>query len=621
MVIAQTDLLSDTTSVDSTEDRTYFDEPVFTEYTTGDGRLNFTPIDTGLDFIQRYNTAKAPWFPMAYLGNIGAPAQARWFRFDLQPGLNTGRSQFDHYLLGEDSVRFYRTNAPFTEIYYVLGNFTEQQFHITHTQNFGKDLNLAVHFERIVSQGHYQRHRNTGSNFFLSGWWRSPGEKYRLFAKLHHNDMVNEESGGLRPDTLFTTYESPVSLAEPWLDNAITDWKIWTAGIGQTYDIGKFGERTGENDSVYRIFEPRVRISQDLKWFNNRYNFIDASSDRTYFSLPDATTDTLKAIHDIDGWKASLNVFNVQRNDSARLLAWDWMLGAEYISTQLSDAAGRVERDYMITKASTSFQLNTALPFVVHGNLTSDLIQEDVLAKAGTVAGDSIWQLYATLTSGSIQPTWLQQRFTYFAGGWDQALTLENINLNRIEAGFISPASNTTLSAQFSQIGNYAYFTGTSGIADFRPVQDGAAEVLQLKLEKGLEWKQFRFRQAIGWQRIFSGNINVPEFLADLSWYYEHKLFEDALGLQAGFDAWWVSNYAADGYDPISGVFFYQSLEELSFYPVVDLFINFDIRTFRFFVKADNISQGLFRAGYFEAPGYPMQFRSIKAGIQWHVLY
>lgn len=124
---------------------------------------------------------------------------------------------------------------------------------------------------------------------------------------------------------------------------------------------------------------------------------------------------------------------------------------------------------------------------------------------------------------------------------------------------------------------------------------------------------------------FLTSNYELPNLLANISWYYENHLFKSALFFQAGIDAWYCSDYSLQGYEFITGTWNYYSPfgypAENNFMPVIDVFANFDIRTFRFFLKMDNVAQGLFNKGYYEAPYYPMQPRGFKLGVDWFLFY
>ena len=620
----QAQITTDTLATDSTLTGDYLDAPVYTETAFDDGLQFFKPVDTTLNFLQRYNPARRAWFPQSYLSNQGAPATSRWYRDQSRPGLRTGREQFDYFLYQPDSLPFYRTTAPFTDIYYLLGQYTEQLFHIKHTQNFGRDLNLAVDFQRMVSQGYYQQERHTFSNLALTGWWQTKNQRYKIYGAFLFHDIVNEESGGLRPDMLFTTFESPTSLAEPWLENALTDWKHLHGRITQTFDFGVHREVVTEEDSTYTVFVPKVRIRNSTGAYNKRYLFADASLDRSFYNDASLTADTLKAISDIDGWYNQFEIFSVPTFDSTGVNPFNWRAGARYEAAELSDTRGVVNQEHLILSARTQLMLPVVVPLALQAQGDYDLIQQDVLLAAQLNYGDSTLRLGLDARVSSLLPTLLQRTYSDFRSTWNNSYNDQRNLSFGVRAQ--SQQWRTELTLHRHQLNNYVFFTAFSDQPRAEPVAPRNIALWQVQLTKHLQLGNFHFRQSIGWQSVEQPTLgpnalNLPTWLVDLSWYYEKQLFQNALGLQAGFDTWWVSDYTADAYDPVVGVFYVQNSEVLRFYPVTDVFINFDIRSFRFFVKADNITQGLFANGYFEAPDYPMQNRSIKLGMNWYVFY
>ena len=92
-----------------------------------------------------------------------------------------------------------------------------------------------------------------------------------------------------------------------------------------------------------------------------------------------------------------------------------------------------------------------------------------------------------------------------------------------------------------------------------------------------------------------------------------------------GVNMWYSSRYSPIPYDMITGRFVqllggYLSsihLDEVTYAPILDVYISADIRTFRFFFKVDNVAQNLFSKGYYLAPNYPIQPRSFKLGLDW----
>ena len=78
------------------------------------------------------------------------------------------------------------------------------------------------------------------------------------------------------------------------------------------------------------------------------------------------------------------------------------------------------------------------------------------------------------------------------------------------------------------------------------------------------------------------------------------------------------SNYFGNAYAPAIGQFYVQNEQKLTFYPVVDVFLNVKIKKARIFVKMEHLNQGIFRQkGYYVSPNYAMPERLFRLGFSW----
>ena len=612
----------DTTAVDSAS--VFLDKPVYTETTTDDGNNLFTAVDTSLNGLQKYHPGRAGVFPSAFLSNTGAAYQLRWFSFNASPGLLIGRNELDPYLYDPDSLRFYRTTAPFTDLYYVLGQFNEQLFHLRHTQNFGKDMNVAVDLNKYLSQGFYQNERKAGTNLAITSWWQSPEQRYRVYGAFLWSKIQNEENGGLQPDTLYTTYLGPPELAETFLDNALTDRGYLHGRITQTYDFGNttYTYDTLVTDSVVgKSFVPKLRLYNQTGFFNQRYDFYDASADRSFYGDGIPSVDTLKAISDVDGWFSKLDLMSVNSMDSFNRLFF-WKAGLHYTDAEWADTTGNYDKSVLLAKAKVGMiWVNDRRPSISL-NAQKDLLSDAFYAGLQIAEGGSLMRIHAEAFLGVRNPEWVFGQYRDFRSGWGITETMFSRGFT---VTFESRTYDLMLQIHSVAIDNYRYlYYGGGWFGDERWLNAGqtsyAARVTQFDFRKNFTLGNFHLNNHIGYQYA-SRVIHIPTWLVDISWYYEASLFKSALQMQAGIDTWWVSDYRADGFDPVSGQFYNQSTDTLSFYPVTDAFVNFDIKSFRFFVKGVNLTQGLFAKGYFEAPTYPMPPRSVRFGLRWYIFY
>jgi hypothetical protein len=96
--------------------------------------------------------------------------------------------------------------------------------------------------------------------------------------------------------------------------------------------------------------------------------------------------------------------------------------------------------------------------------------------------------------------------------------------------------------------------------------------------------------------------------------------FNGVLRLRAGFDIWWHSRFNGYGYHPAPGRFYVQQ-NKFGAYPLVDFFVNGEVKNLQFFVKMEHLNQGLYpspnEVPYWSAAGYAFEPRRFRLGLRW----
>lgn len=81
----------------------------------------------------------------------------------------------------------------------------------TYTQNIGKRFNFALEYMGLRSQGLYRNSLAANNNTLFSGHYVSKSGNYELFAHYLHQNVNNQESGGITEDNLFQSGDSNYS--------------------------------------------------------------------------------------------------------------------------------------------------------------------------------------------------------------------------------------------------------------------------------------------------------------------------------------------------------------------------------------------------------------------------
>ncbi|MFI5172998.1 MAG: putative porin [Chitinophagales bacterium] len=621
VVVAQTD----TTAIDSSQLTTAFDNSLArVEYFIGDSIDYFRAPDTTLNRFQKFNPARQQAFEYAYLGNLGSPYYPRFFSYDRNIGFDYGRHERDLYLFDIKELRYFRCNVPYTDLYYVIGSHNEQLFHGTYARNFGRDLNISFDFQKIASDGFYQHMKNDYNNISLTGWYKNKKGNYSAYAGGIYNRHKNDENGGINNDTLFESPNPEFQL--PFRSLAFTLWKSWQGQLTQQILIGKTKEYVINDSTTGKYFVPAIALKHTFGAEHYSYLFEDAEFDKTFYGFIYVNDDTLRDQSAVEGFYNRLSVSNTHYKtitvDSLEERDMDWEIYGLQQYHIISDQGGqRIVRNLITGINAQKYFLGDSVfrviatgaydviagTYDIEGNIK--LIQFNIQPEAG-------------FKFAAYDPTEIQNNYFGFNNQWNN--NFEQIQYTKLFFGLHFP--QWKMDAEYSAINfkNYIYYTGEFNQAD-------NTSLSQISLHKEFTLGNFHLDNYAAVQKLNSGffsfqKILAPDLLANISWYYQSRIFKNALFYQIGFDAWWCSDYQGYVYDFVNGQWAINSVfidpnQDLSFSPVIDVFANFDIRTFRFFVKVDNVAQGLFSKGYFEAPFYPMQPRGFKFGVNWMLYY
>jgi len=616
---------TDTTNIDSTLLGNLFNyHAAEVEFFTGSNLEQYSPIDTTLNYFNRYNPVRQVNFEHAYLGNLGAPYYSRYFSFNRTLGFDYGRHERDAYLMDINEVKYYRCNVPFTDLYYMVGGQGEQLFHVTHTRNVGKDFNIAIDFNKIVSEGYFQYMKTDYADVTLSGWYKSKNAHYSLFFAGIRSNIAQQENGGIANDTVFEI-QDPAS-ALPLRDQALTNWNNWQAQIQQQYLFGKNESYQVDDTTSATYFAPQFALKHTFGYRNYYYQFEDPSFDRTYYGDLTIDTDTLSDRTAIAGFYNRISFGNSTfRNISKDSIVKNPVLWEAYGWQQyheLSDQSGKIQYNNLMVGFNLNARLFLDSTFTFKLNGAYDL-------EEGTYSANASLRLLRLSPSpeifvsyGSFNQTIIQEHYIGFDYTWDT--NFDKMQYLKLGAKISANESAFDLIFTYEAITNYVQLEPNYITEEIAPFATDES-ILKIFLAKDFKAGNFHFNNRAGFQ-FNDGALEVPMLIASSSWYYENHLFKSALFFQTGLDIWYNSAYNNYGYDIITGQFVrlsgfigngFSADPNITF----DFFANFDVETLRFFVKVDNVAQGLFSKGYYIAPHYPMQPRAFRLGLNWFLFY
>jgi len=164
------------------------------------------------------------------------------------------------------------------------------------------------------------------------------------------------------------------------------------------------------------------------------------------------------------------------------------------------------------------------------------------------------------------------------------------------------------------RIKDFVYFN-----FDTLPAQyNQSLEIFKAYFSKSLKLGIADFDGSFVYQKVSEDEIlRLPELMAYFSAAINFKIIKDALLTRAGIDVNYFSSYYANSYMPAIRNFYLQNEKKIGNNFHLNVFIDFNVKRTRFFLKAQNILSAFGNHTYYQVPHYPMQDLALKFGLSW----
>jgi hypothetical protein len=173
------------------------------------GERYMAPVDTMRLNFSNSVLMEGRGAAVAYLANIGSPAQSRIFSERGEEDDFIFARPYQYYITTSENALFYDARDPYTRITYTRGGgqqSREEMFTGVLTSNFGKKINIGTDFDYTYARGQYTSNSNKLLSYRLFGNYLS--DRYEMHAYLRNYNCVNTENGGITNDSIIThTYK------------------------------------------------------------------------------------------------------------------------------------------------------------------------------------------------------------------------------------------------------------------------------------------------------------------------------------------------------------------------------------------------------------------------------
>ena len=601
-------------------------------------------IDSSIFQLHRYDVVRRDGEEYFNMGNTGTAAYPVIFNPATAVGFNMGFRQFDAYRYSKDSIRYYQVIRPYAELFYSLGITNEQVIQGRFANSHKVGILYGVDFRRINSKGTYDNQKALDNGFSLYGVYTSKNKRLNIETDLIYNSFVVNENGGLTQDVFFkdTTFFTK-SLAPHYLNAAILNYNEIDWFLKGSYNLGrKYNERV--NDTlVNKVTLPVFKVSYMLDIERGKYTYFDLPQDSGYYKgIKIGDTLRYKTTYTKIGERLGLD-FNAKKltSDSTYKelnflmgagLSFDYYMMREF---QLShDFANLYVSGYLksnpalnprlIYKASVAYYMAgyNQNDLMLDGQLGVDLRQYGRLTAGATYKlQQSDWVYHSFRADTSVGVNYINTVTGATVTGQLDSLTFKYSNnfpkmsTFRFGGEYALSQYGIKVSAYNYLLKNYFYFSGPNTPA-FEP---SAINVLVLSFSNRFGYKGFHFDNDVWFQKSAGSDvIRLPLVATRHSVYYERHIFKKALLFAFGVDLRYYTPYFANGYSPFTGQFYKQDVQQMKFYPILDVFLNVKVKTVRVFLMGTNLSSFFGKQnGYYTAYYYPAADASFKFGAAW----
>ncbi len=584
-------------------------------------------------------------FPQPYtyvtLGNFGTASHSLLFNPLMKAGWDEGFHQFDLYNYTVENTRFFQTTRPYTELAYALGNNSEQLVDILHTQNKKSNFNFSFEYRFSNAPGQLRTDNANLNNMRFTWRYQTMNKRYEAYFIFLNNKNVSSENGGLKD----VKYIDSIQLSDPYqletrLGNAgpasrnpftnttITTGNIYKENIflyRQHYDLGQKDSIVTDSVTI-KLFYPRLRLEHTLTINTSSYNFFDYYADstayKTYFNynLPGNATSYYDTVSFKDAWTNIINEFSLISYPDKHNLSQFAKVGAGlqnlkatfndsitdsyYNLYVLGEYRNRTRNNIWDVEANGKIYLNGFNA----GDYSAFISLKRQLSK-------KIGFLQLGVQNVNRTPSFIFNAKTSFPVQLHSSFNKENII--RLFANYENPKAAFKLSGEYFLVNNYTYFDSFFTAKQYAPLYN----VLHVSAEKVFKLsKYFNWYTEIHLQQATGGApVSLPFLLTRNRIAFEGNFYTN-LFLSTGLEFRYYSNYTADNYSPFTGQFFYQNSFTTSNKPDVNFFFHFRIKSFKGFLRFENLNTllGTGKDKYnYTAPLYPSQTVWLRFGVWW----
>lgn len=571
-------------------------------------------IEKSYEFTQFNNKDN---FGKIQFANVGSGFQPLSYELNREQTLSLLPTNKSFGIKTINDIRYYDVKTPTTAFIYHNSVRNGGTLQSTYTQNIGKNFNFAIEYYGLRSQGLYTRSLAASNNVILSAHYLSKSGKYEAFAHYIHQNINNEEYGGISDLSLFLGGDSR-------FNNRLN------LAVNLQNSESRFGYRRyyfSQQFAPFNVEKFPFKIKHTIFHQGNKYYFSQNSLEPYYTNLsPVIDNPTLNAKKFSDNLSNTVSlVFDKE--------AFKLEGGVRYQNIKFGT-------DAILTPNNAYNKVYSENRLGVVGNLQIKLFKKfDLISDAEYSNGSSFGNMIRIDNTASFQPVegykasfilnvhsaapsfnYLLNYSPYQNFNYD----FSNFkNQNSIEMGGKIKLKyfDTELFAKYYRIDNFTYID-----ENLQPQQmSSSTNISQIGGEATFHYHQFHLNTRLQFQNTLTNKsvFPAPDFIGRINVYWQSKAFKNAAELQTGIKTYYFTKFASRDFSPILNEFIAPNANEYSIggQPIVDVYFNMKVKRMFFYVEGQQITNTFARNKSFTAPYYPYYDFRLNLGIVWYLFH
>lgn len=570
-------------------------------------------IDKSYRFTQ-YNNRNN--FGKIQFSNIGEGFQNLVYETPVEQNLALLPTKKSFFLLGAQDIKYYDVKTPTTAFYFHNGVRNGATLQTTYTQNIGKQFNFAIEYMGLRSLGWYQRNLSSSNNTVFSGHYISKNSRYQAFAHYIHQNINNEEFGGIANLENFTSGDSrfrsrenlTVNLSNTFSQMAIR--RYYLSHEFAPFDVEKYPFKLR-----HTIFHQANKYRYTQEGTEDYYTseLIDNYPTNSY-KYSKKLSNVLSIAFDREKFKADAGVLHQMIHFGAGfpLIINNVQENSEFKENRFG-LVGNIQM-----KLWNKVDMKSMLE-ISNGKTFGNALRSENHLVFEPFSG---YVLDAYINFQSMAPSFNYLMNASFYKDFNYLFSnFKNQNILEFKGKINLKWWDTQLFANYFRIDRYAYFDSSG-----QPAQSSTSlNISQLGAESTATYGKFNLNMRVLLQNALTNKdlLPMPNFIGRFNFFYQSKAFKNAAEIQTGVKVYYFTKFASREYMPVINEFVLPSSNSYSIggQPIADAYFNLKVKRMMIYAEAQHFNTSFMKNQSYAAPYYPIADFRLNLGLVWYLFH